>query len=348
VSDGSVLVTGGAGVVGSALLRELGGELDVVCLVHRTPLPEGCEGADVVTGDVTRPRLGLGRAAYAELAARVSAIVHCAAVVEFNADRHVLHGLNVEGTEQVLALASDAGASLCYTSSAFLARARLLEGEEEGTVGGLREYLRSKQIAEELVRGGGVPYTIVRPPLLFSDSRTGLITREQGLHKVLRGVCAGAVPFLPWAPEARVDFLPQDVVAQVLASLVRAGDADGREYWVTAGAQALTARTIVETCVAGMAAHGVEVPLPPFFDIEMVKRLIVPAFLDAFSEGDRRRLDSLIALATVFGTEEPFPESFGELPDGPPAPTELELLSALELTVERAWAPAGRRLAGVG
>ena len=77
----TVLLTGGSGVVGRALLRRLG-DFDVVCLVHRTPV----SGPNVtaVPGDIAQPMFGLAEQAYAELAARVDAIIHCAAITGFN------------------------------------------------------------------------------------------------------------------------------------------------------------------------------------------------------------------------------------------------------------------------
>ena len=78
VARQTVLLTGASGVVGRALLEQLGG-LDVVCLVHRSPV---CKpGVTTVRGDVAEPGLGLADQAYADLAARVDAVIHCAAVV---------------------------------------------------------------------------------------------------------------------------------------------------------------------------------------------------------------------------------------------------------------------------
>ena len=37
-----------------------------------------------LTGDITRPMFGLAERAYAELAARVDAVIHCAAATGFN------------------------------------------------------------------------------------------------------------------------------------------------------------------------------------------------------------------------------------------------------------------------
>lgn len=345
-----VLVTGGSGVVGSALVQQLLDEgEEIACIVHTTPMPEGTP-VQCLHGDLTQTDLGLGRPRRRDLARRVRAIVHCAAVVEFNADHRVIHGLNVRGTERILEFAAEAEAPLFYTSSAFIANAEMLEDEESGVGGGLREYLRSKKVAEDIVRRSGLRYSINRPPLLMSDSRTGRITREQALHKVLAGIALGTLPFLPWGLDTRADFIPQDLMARALSGLLHADAADGGEYWITAGEAAISVRTVVETCVGTMAELGVEVTPPPAFELEMVKRLIVPAFRDTFSERDQQRLDALVALSTVFGTDKPFPSSFGEMPGSPPAPTPADLRDVLALTVERTWAPAagGGRLAEVG
>jgi len=60
----TVLLTGASGVVGRSLLQRMS-DLDVVCLVHRSPV---C-GPDVTTvpGDIAEPMLGLGEQAYVDL-----------------------------------------------------------------------------------------------------------------------------------------------------------------------------------------------------------------------------------------------------------------------------------------
>jgi thioester reductase-like protein len=346
-----VLVTGGTGVVGSALVQELRDDFEVACLLHTRALGTGCEDVVSFRGDLTRPRLGLDGAEYARLAGDLAAIVHCAAVIDFNVDAETIHTLNVQGTSRVLDLAADAGVPLYYTSSAFITRTDLLDPAQGGAIAGMHEYLRSKLAAEEAVRTRGVPYAIARPPLLFSDTRTGLITREQAFHKIIRGVVTGKLPFLPWSPATRIDFMPQDVVARALAALVRAGAADGAEHWVTAGDAALTAQAMLDTCVAVMAGHGEELVPPRFLDLDVIQRLIVPAFRDVLPELDRQRFDQLVSLAVVFGTEHPFPSSVADIPGGPPPPTEGELRDVLALTIEKRWArvrASARRLAEVG
>ncbi|MGV7904488.1 SDR family oxidoreductase, partial [Mycobacterium kansasii] len=58
-----------------------------------------------VPGDLTRPRLGVTDAAWADLAATADGIVHCGADVNFLRPYPTLKSANVDGTVQVLALA---------------------------------------------------------------------------------------------------------------------------------------------------------------------------------------------------------------------------------------------------
>src|SRR5215469_14331820 len=107
----TVLLTGASGVVGTALLRRLH-DVDVVCLVHRSPV---C-GPNVKTlpGDITKPALGLAGAACRELAAKVDAVIHCAAVTDFNRTDGSLEATNIEGTRHVAAFAAAAKAVLYH------------------------------------------------------------------------------------------------------------------------------------------------------------------------------------------------------------------------------------------
>ena len=114
----TVLLTGASGVVGRALLRRLR-DVDVVCLVHRSPV----SGPNVTTalGDIANPVLGLAEQAYVELAAKVDAVIHCAAVTDFNRTDGSLEATNIAGTEHVAAYAAAANAATCSVPVMFVA-----------------------------------------------------------------------------------------------------------------------------------------------------------------------------------------------------------------------------------
>src|SRR5262252_1172059 len=109
----TVLLTGASGVVGRALLQRLR-DLDVVCLVHRSPV----SGPNVtaVPGDIAKPMFGLAKQAHVELAATVDAVIHCAAITDFNRASS-FEATNVTGTEHAAIFAAAANAVLYHVST---------------------------------------------------------------------------------------------------------------------------------------------------------------------------------------------------------------------------------------
>jgi thioester reductase-like protein len=318
-----VLVTGASGVVGAAVIDQLR-DHEVVSLTHRRPVP----GAVVqLHGDLGAPDLGLDRRRYEWLASHVGAIVHCAAVTDFGADARATHELNVRGTEQVLALAERSGAVLHHVSTAFVSRRELTRERGQDTTSARPDhYLDSKRAAEQAVRDSGLPATIIRPSVVIGHSLTGRIARFQGLHAIAGAVLRGTLPMVPLDRQARVDFVPQDLVARTIAALVRTRTTSG-EFWVTAGAAAVTAARMVELAVETGRRLGLPVDAPRLVDPEMVDRLIRPVFIDPLPEPDRARFDGLLAMAALFGTDQPFATSLDAVP-GLRAPTTAELEGA--------------------
>jgi nucleoside-diphosphate-sugar epimerase len=268
----TVLLTGGSGVIGHALRWRLR-EHDVVCLVHRSPV----SGPDMTTvpGDIAQPMLGLAGHAYAELAARVDAVIHCAAVTAFHRGDGSLAATNIAGTGHVAAFAAAADAVLYHVSTAFVHTTA--DGDRGRTA---IRYAASKSAAEQAVRSSGVPHVILRPSVVIGDSVTGEIAAFQGLHQVVAGIFAGFAPIIPFDPGWPVDFVPVDVVADAIACLVENRVSTG-EFWVSAGEKALCLGDSVAVVVELARSLGVSVDMPRFVPPEMFDRLIGPVFLDA-------------------------------------------------------------------
>jgi len=304
----TVLLTGASGVVGRPLLPRLR-DFDVVCLVHRSPV----SGPNVTTvpGDVAEPMFGLAEPAYAELAARVDAVIHCAAVTSFNRIDGSLEATNVTGTEHVAAFAATAGAVLYHVSTAFVDTTA--DGDRGRTAVG---YAASKSAAEDVVRSSGVPHVILRPSVVIGDSVTGEIAAFQGLHQVAAGLFAGIVPMIPFDPSWPIDFIPADIVADAIACLVEHRVSEG-EFWLSAGEQALRLDEGVAVAVELAGDLGVRVDVPRFVPPEMFDRLIGPVFLDALPGKIRRNVLRMLEFFTTY------------LQSGRLKPSSLDQLAAL-------------------
>src|SRR5579859_2855509 len=163
----NILLTGGSGVIGQALLANLSAST-TWCLVHHQPI-EG-PGVLSVQGDIAQPRLGLGTNSFKGLARRIDCIVHSAAITNFNVPDEIVQQTNVRGTEHVLELAAVAGVPLYHISTAFVEPTS--HSSQAPTA-----YECSKRASEQLVRSSGLPHVIVRPSLVVGDSRTGEITQ---------------------------------------------------------------------------------------------------------------------------------------------------------------------------
>jgi nucleoside-diphosphate-sugar epimerase len=303
-----VLLTGASGVVGHALLRRLR-DLDVVCLVHRSPV---C-GPDVTTvpGDIAQPMFGLDEQAYLKLAARVDAVIHCAAITALHRSGGRLEATNVAGTEHVAAFAAAADAVLYHVSTAFVHTTA--DGDRGRTAIG---YASSKLAAEQVVRSSGVPHVILRPSVVIGDSGTGEIAAFQGLHQVVAGIFAGIVPMIPFDPGWPVDFVPVDVVADAIACLVENRVSAG-EFWISAGDRALRLDEGVAVVVELARGLGVSVDTPRFVPPDMFDRLIGPVFLDALPARIRRNVTRMREFLTTY------------LQSGQTKPSSLDQLVAL-------------------
>lgn len=306
----TVLLTGASGVIGTALIPQLAGE-QVIALTHRVA---PCGPVEQVRGDLTRPRLGLDRDTYRQLAGRVDTVIHGAAQTDFAAGAAATAALNIGGVENILRFVADADAVLHYLSSAFVAR-RSPDAEHIGEAAAdPRHYLASKRAAERLVRDAGVKATIIRPSVVIGDSRTGQITNFQGLHTLIVAGLRNLLPLLPMDADARIDFVPRDLVAAAVAGLVH-HDVDGGQYWVTAGRAALTIRQLIDVTAAVARSVGMEPIVPRLVTTDMIDRLIRPVFIAPLPPADRRRFGDLLVMAALLAAEHPFTSTLAEMPD---------------------------------
>ncbi|MGC9542249.1 SDR family oxidoreductase [Streptomyces sp. UG1] len=329
----TLLLTGGTGVLGRALIDELCADFDLLCLRRNRPLDD--PRVRELQGDLLAPRLGLTPRAWHELALEVDVVLHSAAETNWRMPPADIVRTNTLGTETTLDLAARADAPLYLVSTAFVAS--VPSEEDARRFPGAAAYLASKTRAEQLVREADLPGAIVRPSVVMGDSTSGRIAGVQGLTKTLGSMVLGQVPVLPGAPDARVDMVPQDYVSRAIGDLVRGGVSSG-EFWLTAGKETLRLRELADTCAEFAVRCGLPVPhRPRLIPVEAVHRLLLPMLEGtALPESTRRRFQHYAELLLVFQRELPFDTSLGQ-PHCGARPSHADIRAALVRNLE-SWA----------
>ena len=297
----SILLTGATGVLGRGLLaRGFAGQ--VTGLVHNDP---GVNlGIECIQGDVALPRLGLSPDSFRDLARDIDCIVHAGGLTSFGSRQEDLLKTNVQGTANVLDFAARANASFYYVSTAFVAARSQLPPNSA--------YDQSKREAEALVKATAIrATTIIRPSIIVGDSQTGWIPRFQGIHTIAAAVVRGTLPIFPAPPDAYIDFLPLDVVSDLVVGLVESNLTG--EYWLTAGHEALRLAEIIEVCHEFASHVGRPISRLRFVDADIVDRLIRPAFGETLPAGVGRSFKRLGEMAEYANIIEPLPSSVNEL-----------------------------------
>lgn len=199
----SIAVTGGSGVVGRAVVRQLVDAGEEVWALARSPQSSQILddlGASVVTGDL------LDEDALARLVKGRDRVFNIAGINELcSRDPARMWRVNVEGTMAVLDACMRAGVTrIIHTSSA------VTIGEEHGTVGTetskhrgafLSEYERSKTVSERLIRDHADEIEVVS----VNPSSVQGPGRSTGTGAIFLAAARGDLPFMVNATISVVD-----------------------------------------------------------------------------------------------------------------------------------------------
>ncbi|HRW05952.1 MAG TPA: SDR family oxidoreductase [Caldilineaceae bacterium] len=301
-----ILLTGGSGVVGQALLKQLAAEpstdYQMICLTRQRPLTNG--NLMTIPGDICQSKLGLDDAMYKRLATQVDWIIHAAAITDFAQPFAALRRCNVIGARNMLAFAKAANAPMIHVSTAFVQPRR---GHR------FNAYELSKREAEAVVQQSDVPVTIVRPSIIVGDSATGCICKQQGMHRIMSLLLEGVLPVVPGSPAARIDFVPQDRVAAALLALLR-HQRTGGEYWLTAGQDALSLQDGLDI----LFDHGSHLLQRAIVKPRLVSAAAFAATLRqnqrlVLSAHQRQQVEESMGLFHYMTMSETFPTSFSRL-----------------------------------
>jgi len=302
----TVLLTGASGVLGRGLVDQLAGDVDLVCLRHRSPV--GDPRVREVQGNLSEPGLGFDAATRREIGA-VSVVLHCGASTNWRLRPEKIRRTNQVGTQHVIDFARWAGAPLYHVSTAFVAR----PPAEDVPLTGVTAYVRSKIDAEEQVRASGHPAVILRPSVILGNSADGWIPALQGIHKVIVATLKNELPVLPADPGSLIDCIPLDLVAEATGRLLRAG-VTGGDYWLTAGDAAPSLEEMVHGTILAVAAElGLETAAPRLMPIEAVDRLLVPLMEGVMPRAVRLQFTAFSELMTLFQNEAALPSSLADI-----------------------------------
>jgi len=239
-----ILITGGTGFIGRALVRQLfDSGYPVRTLLRpspRTPrLPKGVpvEVAVVGLGDVRGLRAALRD---------VDTVIHLAGTEHQGRNANLLT-IDIQGTRNLAQAAADAGVGrFIYLSHIGADRASAFPVH------------KAKGIAEEYVRKSGVPYTIVRSSIVYGP--------EDHFTTDLADLLRRAPYFFPLPGDGQTRIQPlwvEDLITCLLWAMESTETVD--KTYEVGGSEYFTVRQTLEQLLTVMGKRRLLVPLPPPF-----------------------------------------------------------------------------------
>jgi thioester reductase-like protein len=308
-----VFLTGATGFLGMEVMARLleRGDRDVIALVRaaddaaaqerledvmrklwRDPSPYQGR-ARAVAGDVTAPGLGLDTSTRARVAGEAGAVMHCAASISFDLPLEEARRINVEGTREIIALAREVEQleRFIHVSTAYVAgkvTGTFREDQLDAGQSFRNTYEQTKWEAEHLViEAAELNPVIARPSIVMGESGSGWTPAFNVLYWPIRAFSRGLFAEVPARPEALVDVVPVDYVADALVHLLEDPSATGVVNLVS-GRDACTVDDLVGMTSAAFGKERPPVVAPgstgtgsahaddhaavyfPYFDMDMV------------------------------------------------------------------------------
>jgi thioester reductase-like protein len=192
----------------------------------------------IVCGDLSRHDLGLKAGHWAQLATQVDAIVHNGAAVNYVLGYDALRPHNVDGTRELLRLASTGTPKAFHlVSSTFIfgwtVKDVLYERDSNPEMADLDfGYSQSKWVAEQLVLEAGrrgLPVRVYRPSLISAS--TGAVgSRDDIFVRLLAFILKHGIAV---NAKNQLSLLPADIAADNIAALFNQDDRGGATFHVT-------------------------------------------------------------------------------------------------------------------
>jgi nucleoside-diphosphate-sugar epimerase len=211
-SNGTVLVIGGTGFLGSHILTALLASGRSVCVLARSKGRLSAEervrqvldwfglkgrdvyGLSIIEGSIDQPDLGIRSERDFDLIRGIDEIIHCGSATSFSErKREEVVRTNIHGIENVLDVGTNGACSAFhYVSTAYVAGSRsgtcteALSDTDLFTNVYEETKCRAERIALDRCARKGIRCSIYRPSIVYGDSRTGRSLKFNGVYYPVR------------------------------------------------------------------------------------------------------------------------------------------------------------------
>jgi thioester reductase-like protein len=286
LTEETIFLTGFPGFIASRLLRRLATEgarflllvqpafaeraqQEVESLAAQTGKPRS--DFAVLSGDITKPNLGLSPADLQTARAETTVLFHLAAIYDLAVARDTGLRVNLEGTRNVNAFARSLPrlrhhhyVSTCYVAGK--RTGRILETELQHEAGFRNYYEETKYLAELEVEAlkSELPVTIHRPSVVCGDSRSGETAKYDGIYYLINYLLkwpSVLSAFNIGNSEVSLNLVPVDFVVEAISTLAREPLAVGKTLQLADPAP-LTTRELFNTIARYIGGREARVTLP--------------------------------------------------------------------------------------
>jgi len=250
------LITGGTGFIGHNLIEELLAKkkkATIYVLVRkesrqkfdalRKKWGNGAKRVVPITGDLTRPMLGVPAKKRKELEGQIDHVFHLAAIYDLMASVENQIRVNVDGTRNIVQLADEIKAKRFHHMSSIAAAGMysgiFREDMFEEAHGLDNPYFRTKHDSESIVRTEcRMPWRIYRPGIVVGHSETGVIDKIDGPYYFFKLIQKMRKMLPSWMPTlglegGRINIVPVDYVVQATVHIAHKANLDGQCFHLT-------------------------------------------------------------------------------------------------------------------
>lgn len=242
-----IFIAGGTGFVGGHVVRELTARGHQVRLLAHRRSESANSAIEIVEGDVTRMD------SFAHAVAGCDAVINLVGIIrEFPTKGITFEHLHVQATDNMLAAAAKAGIRRYLQMSALGTRPNAVS-----------DYHKTKFMAEELVRGSGLDWTIMRPSLIFGpkDAFINMLADQLRMVPVMPVIGDGLYRLQP---------IHADDVARCFAMALEMPETIGQTYELC-GNDRLSYMELLDTVAA---AIGKNPPYEPHLPLGLMEHVI--------------------------------------------------------------------------